>query len=125
MTTATTMRRSTRDILYVSPSDFELAENGTKSATSREGKRQEMWPVGSRVQLVNNEDDSQRLLAEITYNVPTKLADITKAQAGNIGGYGVQEHYEDFLDVYPNSTDETELSLIGFRVIEQAQRQRA
>lgn len=110
------MKRSTKDILYVTPGDFDLATWGVKTATSRLGDRRELWPVGSTILIVDNERGAYRCI-EIVYNVLMKLDQISVAQAGNIGGYGVHDHYEDFTSIYPESDGTTELSLVGFRLI--------
>ena len=116
MTTAETMKRSTAMILYVTPLDFRHATLGRKTATSRLGNRLGLWPVGSRVNIVDNEEGASRQI-EIVYNVLMTLGQISPTQAGNIGGYGVRDHYNDFTSIYPGSDDDTELSLVGFRVL--------
>lgn len=112
------MKRSTEYVFYVTPHDFNLAVKGIKTASSRIGDRRRVWPVGHRLALVDNQDENRRTSIEITYNVPMKLCFITPTQAFNIGGYSTSKHYEDFVSVYADSGPETDLSLVGFRVLD-------
>ena len=113
-----TMKRSTTGIMYVTPSDFELVLRGLKTATSRAGDRREFWPVGKEIAVVDNQDESRFLPIEVVYNFVTTLDDVTPTQAGNIGGgYSLEDHATDFMSVYPDSDSNTELSVVGFRVL--------
>jgi len=114
--TAETMKRSTATELFVTPKDFNLALNGVKTATSRLGDRRELWPVGSKIRLVDNKRGLHWKI-EITYNILMTLDQISISQAGNIGGYNVTEHLMDFTSIYPGSSCKTELSLVGFRLL--------
>lgn len=111
------MKRSTTQVLYTTPRDFDLVEMGTKSATTRIGIR-ESWPVGHNLEIVDNQDEERRLSAEIVYNEVMKLKDINRTQAGSVGGgYSISSHKADFCDIYEGSDDDTVLSLVGFRVV--------
>lgn len=114
--TATTMKRSTKEALYVTPYDFSLALRGVKTATSRLGDRRELWPVGSELDLVDNENGAG-LRIRIVYNEVMELGDINDTHAGTIGGYDTPRHWDDFTSIYEGSGGSTVISLVGFLVI--------
>jgi hypothetical protein len=103
--------------MYVTPHDFDLVVNGTSTATTRIGDRRKIWPVRHRLVIVDNTKNDRRLEAEIVYNELMNLRDVSRTQAGTIGGYGIKEHYDDFTSIYSGSDDSTILSLVGFRVL--------
>lgn len=111
------MKRSTENILYVTPSDYALACQGIKTATTRLGDRSEFWPVGSEISLINNENDDDRLHIRVVYNDQMTLEEVTDCHAQTIGGYDRAAHWEDFAGVYGDVDENTELSLVGFLVL--------
>lgn len=111
------MKRSTSEVLWCSPSDFDLTLLGRKSATSRIGNRLVAYPVGHRTWLADNTDEERKLRIEITYNVVMKLDDLTEIQAGNISNYTLEDHRKDFLRIYGTDDENILISLVGFRVI--------
>lgn len=117
----TEMKRSTKEIMYVTPHDFDLAKAGVKTATTRDGDRRGLWPVGKGIEIRDNEDESRVMVARIVYNEQMTLGKINDRQAQTIGGYGVTFHWVDFDAVYgPGVESDHELSLVGFLVLGEA-----
>jgi len=110
------MKRSTPDTFYVTPSDFDLAAAGKKTASTRLGDRTAIWPVGKRVQLVDNTDWTRNLFVTITYNELMTLADVNDCRARTVGEYDAGGHYADFVSVYPDATRDSLISLVGFYI---------
>jgi hypothetical protein len=111
---AATMKRSTEHVLFVTNSDFNLIAQGQKTATSRLGDRRSLWPIGSKILI--EDQDGLRLFAVITHNFVTFLDAVDDRIAVTIGEYGSQGHREDFLNIYPEYTDDIGLSIVGFKV---------
>jgi hypothetical protein len=110
------MKRSTSDILYISPGDMDLVLKGRKTATSRLGDRTDMWPKGKVITLASNGDD-RMLYIEITYNDLMDLGSINDTKAGTIGDYDSAGHYADFVSIYPDADRTSGISLVGFYVL--------
>lgn len=111
------MKRSTKDKFYVTPHDFALAMVGVKTASSRNSDRSELWPVGHRLRMVDNTDESRFADIEITYHAQTSLTKISSTQTFNIGGYGIFEHQRDYLSVYSDAHFNHDVYIVGFRIL--------
>lgn len=113
MTACTTMKRSTGDILYVTPSDFELAIGGIKTATSRKGDRQAQYPIGRVILLMCNVTDAC-IKVRITNVYLKRLANVRECDAIAIGNYGVEAHRQDYVGIYGEPAADENISIVHF-----------
>jgi hypothetical protein len=96
-----TLPRSTNEIMYVSPSDFDLYLNGGKSATSRYGDRTLEYPVGKRLVIKENAGENRREESiMITKSYKIALGAVNEFEAKAIGNYLVADHTIDFYNIY-------------------------
>lgn len=108
--------RSTEKVILVSPGGFNQAMEGLKTATSRLGDRRAMWPQGAMVTLRDN-GSGDETMAQITYNILTTLEKVNDTVAGTVGCCSASDHRDEFRDIYPGSDYDTEISIVGFRVL--------
>ena len=81
------LKRSTEDLMYASPSDYQLIVNGIKTATSRYGIRKE-FKVGKIMKVMKNDESEDFLIIEITEIHHSTLETVGGFYTNKIGNYG-------------------------------------
>lgn len=116
------MKRSTKETIYVTTSDFELVIAKRKTATSRLGNKLDMYEVNQKVNITENVAPDRTVKATITNVVTTSLKHITTCEAYKIGNYSQVDHAIDFTNIYAgmgnNITPDTLLTVIEFKIEE-------